>query len=350
MEARLLGTLGKVAGIGGIGFGILFLLLKGVLEQQLLQRGQLSSDQAFEIIVALMIFAFGIAAIGVIAWLIGKSVPEGKPIPLWGLVIIALLTAGVLFAAVYVVAQAKPGPIPIVPGPRTSDGWSFDNCKAESQLAQTAFLSDQTDTGRVPQLIVCKNPVGYAISGSAKFYREQYADAEDDFRLALQHLPAEETQTLSLWMDNLASANIETGKYTDAISLFQKILDTKPSDSARWDLARAYLYQGQNDPSAYGHAIELLRGVDRGYRGSTQKGKVQIELSAALVGKSLSLTGADKENARKTAKQELCEGIAQNDSFWRDILRNRAPYPRASFKQEIRLVKQIGGGDVACSG
>jgi tetratricopeptide (TPR) repeat protein len=351
MEGRLLGSLGKIAGIGGIALGVLFLLFKGVLEQQLLQKGQLSSEQAFAIVVSLMIFTFGIAVIGLIAWLIGRSVPDGQPIPPWGLAVILLLTGGVLGSAIYVVAQAKASSSSLTtPGPRTADGWSFDNCRTESQLAQTAFLSDPADTGRVAKLIECKNPVGYAISGSAKFYQGKYADAENDFRLALKNLPLEETQTLPLWLDNLASANIETGKYADAIGHFKTVLNMKPSDGARWDLARATLYQGQNDNAAYAQAIELLRGVDRDYRGSTQKGKVQIELAAAFVGKSRGLTDAAKDDALGMAKKELCEGIAQNDSFWRDVLKKRAPYPRASFKEEIGLLKQIGGGDIACSG
>jgi hypothetical protein len=348
MEARLLGTLGKLAGIGGIAFGVLFLLFRGVLQQKLLQTGTLAPEQAFAIIVSLMIFTFGIAAIGIVAMLIGQSVPKGQSAPPLGLVIIVLLTAGVLAAAVFVIASARPAPSP--PGPRTSEGWSLDNCKGESQLAQTAFLSDPTDVRRVAQLIECKNPVGYAIGGSAKFYREKYADAEEDFRLALRNLPPEETQTRPLWIDNLASTNIETGKYAEAISLFSKILETNPSDGTRWDLARANVYQGQNDAAAYGRAIELLKGVDRGYKGSTEKGKVQIELSAAFVGKSQSLNGSEKDSARNTARQELCEGIAQNENFWRNVLQKRAPYPRASFKEEIRLLKEIGGGDIICSG
>jgi hypothetical protein len=67
MQAKLFSALGKVAGLAGIALGVFLLLFQGVIEKNIFPR--LPPKEAFGIIFALMIFTFGIAGIGVIAWL-----------------------------------------------------------------------------------------------------------------------------------------------------------------------------------------------------------------------------------------------------------------------------------------
>jgi len=55
-----------------------------------------------------MILTFGIAGIGVVAWLVGRSVRPGAPIPQSAMGMLAALIVLVVGAAVYVGAQAKP--------------------------------------------------------------------------------------------------------------------------------------------------------------------------------------------------------------------------------------------------
>ena len=114
MESRLLGALGKVAGIGGIALGIFLLLFRGVLEKQFLPQAGLGSAQGFAVIISLMLLTFGLAGIGVIAWLIGRTTTSRAPIPLPTLSVLAALIAALLLATVYVAAQAKPDPPPTV--------------------------------------------------------------------------------------------------------------------------------------------------------------------------------------------------------------------------------------------
>jgi hypothetical protein len=81
MESKLLTSLGRIAGVGGIALGLFLLLFQGVLQKQFLPKSGLNADQAFAIIVALMILTFGIAVIGLVAWLIGRMVKPPKPVP-----------------------------------------------------------------------------------------------------------------------------------------------------------------------------------------------------------------------------------------------------------------------------
>jgi hypothetical protein len=106
MESRILGSLGKVAGLGGIALGVFLILFRGVLEKQFLPQAGVAAEQAFAVILSLMIMTFGIASIGIVAWL--RSGGPKAPVPLPGIGILAALMVLLLGAAIYVGAQAKP--------------------------------------------------------------------------------------------------------------------------------------------------------------------------------------------------------------------------------------------------
>jgi hypothetical protein len=111
MESKLLGTLGKIAGLGGIALGIFLLVFQGVLQKQFLPQAGLGSAEAFAVILSLMILTFGIAGIGLIAWLVSRGIGPEAPMPtqamgtLAGLIVLVIATAAI--AAVYVGAQSK---------------------------------------------------------------------------------------------------------------------------------------------------------------------------------------------------------------------------------------------------
>jgi hypothetical protein len=112
MENKILSTLGRIAGLGGIALGVVLFLFRGVLEKNFLPQAGLGSEQAFAVILALMILTFGIAGIGVIAWLISRTVGPRAPVPGPALGILAVLVAIVLGSTIYVAAQAKPDIVP----------------------------------------------------------------------------------------------------------------------------------------------------------------------------------------------------------------------------------------------
>ncbi|MBZ9986006.1 hypothetical protein LB572_02730 [Mesorhizobium sp. BH1-1-5] len=71
MEARLLASVGRVAGLAGLALGVFLLIFKEVLQRSLFSS--LTSDQSFSVILTIIALTFGISAIGMLAWLIGKS-------------------------------------------------------------------------------------------------------------------------------------------------------------------------------------------------------------------------------------------------------------------------------------
>jgi hypothetical protein len=72
MERKLFTSLGKIAGLGGIALGVFLLLFRDLLETQFLSQAA---------ILSLMILTFGVARIGVVAWLVGRTTGPKKPVP-----------------------------------------------------------------------------------------------------------------------------------------------------------------------------------------------------------------------------------------------------------------------------
>lgn len=110
MESKILSSLGKVAGLGGIALGVFLLIFQGVLQKQFLPQAELGAEQAFAIILSLIILTFGISGIGVMAWRIGRTIGPKAPVPVLAFGTLATLIVLVLGAAVYVGAQAKSDP------------------------------------------------------------------------------------------------------------------------------------------------------------------------------------------------------------------------------------------------
>src|SRR5262245_60014668 len=106
METNILRTVGKVAGLGGIALGVFLLVFQGVLQKQFLPQAGLSPAQAFAIILSLMILTFGIAGIGMIAWLVSRTIGPKAAVPLPALGTLAGLIVLVVGAATYVGARA----------------------------------------------------------------------------------------------------------------------------------------------------------------------------------------------------------------------------------------------------
>lgn len=108
MDSRLLSSLGKAAGLGGIALGVFLLLFQGVLQTKFLPQAGLNSAEAFAVILSLMILTFGVAGTGVLGWLISRTTSPEAPLTASTLGVLAGLIALVICAAVYVGAQAKP--------------------------------------------------------------------------------------------------------------------------------------------------------------------------------------------------------------------------------------------------
>ncbi|MBI4923197.1 MAG: hypothetical protein HY834_15755 [Devosia nanyangense] len=109
MEARLLGAIGKIAGLAGLALGIFLLIFQGILSKDFLPKAGLNADQGYSIIMFMMIVTFGIAGIGLLAWLLGrnrKSISTLQLVAFSGLVLIVLIIA-VTFAPTTANADAE---------------------------------------------------------------------------------------------------------------------------------------------------------------------------------------------------------------------------------------------------
>lgn len=102
METKLLGSLGKAAGLAGISLGVLFLIFRSVLQEKFLPAAGLKSQEAYQIILAVLIFTFGIATIGIIAWIMTATKQPTDAVPTSILGSITLLTIIILGSAVLV--------------------------------------------------------------------------------------------------------------------------------------------------------------------------------------------------------------------------------------------------------
>jgi tetratricopeptide (TPR) repeat protein len=232
--------------------------------------------------------------------------------------------------------------------------WSLKNCESLANEATRLFDQNHSSTQGAQELIKCRNPVGYSILGDQAFFRRAYSEAELYFANAIRHLPEDEQTTRREgWYDDLASAEIEVGNYKDAIDILRRLVEQFPQeDEFKWDLAKAYIYQGQIDAAEFGLAVDTLGALqDQDYKGRVEFGRVQILKSAAYAGQSLNKDGSqyDRDQAKKRATEELCGGLSKNDAFWRQILRKQTSYPNASFKVEIDLLTRgIDGANVQC--
>jgi hypothetical protein len=101
METKLLGSLGRIAGVAGIALGIFFLLFQGSLQPILRSIGDIGPDASYAVVRSFMILTFGMAGIGVVAWLMSQGQGRG-PLPTSSIMAISVLVAMVLIAAVYV--------------------------------------------------------------------------------------------------------------------------------------------------------------------------------------------------------------------------------------------------------
>ncbi|MBP0116273.1 MULTISPECIES: hypothetical protein [Bradyrhizobium] len=68
----LLGTVGKIAGIGGIALGVLLVVFRDVLRKSIFSK--LPAAETYKLIRLLVVLTFAVACLGIFAWLVGSGV------------------------------------------------------------------------------------------------------------------------------------------------------------------------------------------------------------------------------------------------------------------------------------
>ena len=103
---KLFKTLGGIAGLAGIALGVALLVFWQVLAIKFLPSSGLDTNQAYHILMALIVLVFGLAAEGIIAWLVLAARPLGDPLPQHNVYVLALLLLAVLIATVVLASGA----------------------------------------------------------------------------------------------------------------------------------------------------------------------------------------------------------------------------------------------------
>jgi len=120
------------------------LIFRDVLKDRFLAQIGLGSAQSFAIIFSLLILTFGVASIGIFAWLVGRTTHPKAPIPGFALGLLAGLAALVLAAKVYIGAIARPDPYPI---PAKDAQARFPESKETRVNSFTYQAADPTNAG-----------------------------------------------------------------------------------------------------------------------------------------------------------------------------------------------------------
>jgi hypothetical protein len=68
----VLGTVGKIAGIGGIALGVFLLIFRDVIRRKIFSR--LPAAETYRLLRLIIVLTFLIACLGVFAWIVGSEI------------------------------------------------------------------------------------------------------------------------------------------------------------------------------------------------------------------------------------------------------------------------------------
>ncbi len=74
MNTELIKTVGKIAGIGGLALGVLLIVFREIIRKKIFP--QLTKEQAYKLLVLIVVFVFIMAIVGIVAWMLGPKAPE----------------------------------------------------------------------------------------------------------------------------------------------------------------------------------------------------------------------------------------------------------------------------------
>ena len=101
MEGRILAAAGKVTGLAGLVVGSFLLIFRGILATKILPNGGLEGAQALALLMFMMALTFGMAGIGIVGWLVGKSVRSNQRVTTSQLSFLVVLIIAVLGFSAY---------------------------------------------------------------------------------------------------------------------------------------------------------------------------------------------------------------------------------------------------------
>jgi hypothetical protein len=305
MESKLLSAVGKVAGLGGLALGIFLLIFQGVLQKQFLPQAGLGSAQAFAIILSLMILTFGIAGIGIVAWLFSRTIGPKASVSAAMMATLAGLILVVIGAAVYVGAQAKSD------APHSSNVEAGPSGVAIGGSANNSTITIGITLDRVEELISQRTTQFAELSSVQRAYivqlRRDLDLNEDQLRAALEIMDERDVPREK-----------SLGKLTEIARRFRKLNEEVAARDGDSDevadlrkAARAAIDVGDIDKAdELLSKIELKRVRRAEYQGNVEPPKV--EASDCKIGQLLLEEQKEKEKEEEEEKERPC----LNANFW----------------------------------
>ncbi|MBY5898044.1 hypothetical protein HFN45_32595 [Rhizobium leguminosarum] len=126
--------------MAGIVLGVVFLIFRQILAKSLFPM--LSQEQSFAIILSIIVLTFGIGAIGLLAWLMGRT---ARTVPILQLLLLALTAIVVLGFATHLIAGAM--------AQKHAEDEAIRNAKRDAAIEQTRAQFVELSDGRIDEII-----------------------------------------------------------------------------------------------------------------------------------------------------------------------------------------------------
>ena len=113
MQTWLFKSLGAAAGLAGIALGIVLVLYRDIIASDLLSS-TLCQTQSYNVLLSIIVFVFGIAAVGIVAWVISLSKPADSHIATKRIAIVAGSIIPIIIASIFIlIKEPSCPPLPI---------------------------------------------------------------------------------------------------------------------------------------------------------------------------------------------------------------------------------------------
>ncbi|HEX3860506.1 MAG TPA: hypothetical protein VHY35_02310 [Stellaceae bacterium] len=102
MNFKMLGTLGKIAGLAGLALGLLVFVTQGIVQLSLRSLINIGPAESYALLRSFVILSVGITGIGVVTWLMSLSAAPRERMPMPFVSALSILFIMVLGASVYI--------------------------------------------------------------------------------------------------------------------------------------------------------------------------------------------------------------------------------------------------------
>jgi hypothetical protein len=298
MDLTVFETFGKIAGVGGLGLGVMLLIFRRAISELVLGQGGVPRAKRYPLMRLILILVWSVAVLGIAAWAYPSIISSHNGVQ-------AALCNGTPVTELRV------------------NGWDA--------FRQGNFETAERIAGK---LYSCNNKdaAAYNIQGAVAFFERKYDRAVDKFRQAYSLAPSKQGAG-----QNLADALVESAmtkpsgdernkKLAEAIAIYE---DLKTGEWSIYKIARANLFLRKHD-----EALSEVRKVGDFYDAEGGIGKARI-LEGAIYA-CMVLSASDQgEAVIAKSKNSFARGFELDPSFWREIVVNKRFHKPEPFEHVL---------------